>query len=179
MGYAKWFVGLMASALLGGVVCSADQPMPEYRAKVALLEKLTRFVNWPEGALSPQHPFRLAIIGRTPFGDELENYFASHPLKNRPVSIQYFTTPSEIRDCDLLFVCASEQGRLGILLATVRSRPFLIVGDTPGFAQRGLMINIVGENGRMIFEVNLGAVRESGFRMHPGFLQLVRIAAHN
>ncbi|MBP1628479.1 MAG: hypothetical protein H6Q00_2954 [Holophagaceae bacterium] len=173
MHWAALFPPLMVTSF-----CPAQSQVSEYQAKIVLIEKLTRFVEWPNGGL-PGKAFRLAVIGRTPFGDALEDYFASHPIKNLPVSVEYYTDPGDIRSCDLLFVAHSETGTLDAILSRVKARPILTIADTPGFTRRGVMVNIIREGARMTFEVNLDPVRESNLRMHPGFLQLARIIGHN
>jgi len=163
----------LAAALLGPAAAWA-QATPEYQAKVVLLDKLTRFVDWPSPA-APGQPFVLAVVGRTPFGDELDSYFATRRVKNRPVVVQYFRDAAELGPCDLLFICASEKPRLAATLARVRGRAVLTLADTEGFAQAGVMVALVRTEAKVIFEVNLAPVRLSGFRLAPGFLQLAKL----
>ena len=167
-------LGVLAAAGLLGVSCLAAQATPEYQAKVVLMDKLTRFVDWPAGG-DPGRAFVLAVMGRTPFGDELDNYFAARALKNRAVVIRYPHQISELGPCDLLFICASERPRLAAILDQVKGRPILTVADAEGFAQAGVMVGLVRTDARITFEVNLGSTRESGLRMAPGFLQLAHI----
>jgi len=130
-------------------------------------------VDWPPG--SEQRPFVLAVLGRTPFGDELDSYFATRTLKNRPVAVRYLHQPSELGECDLLFVCASEKPRLAAILEQMKGRPALTVADTEGFARAGVMVGLVRSGARIGFEVNLAKTREAGLRMAPGFLQLATL----
>ena len=167
----SWLGGAL---LLGAAVCAGAQSTPEYQAKVILMDKLTRFVDWPPHP-DDQRAFVLAVLGRTPFGDELDSYFASRSLKNRPVVIHYLHQVSELGACDLLFICASEKPRLAAILEQVKGRPVLTVADTEGFAAAGVMVGLVRVGSKVTFEVNLGAAREAGFRMAPGFLQLAKI----
>ena len=164
---------LAGAALFGAVLCCA-QSTPEYQAKVILLEKLTRFVDWPAQP-SPDHPFVLGVVGRTPFGDDLDVHFASRTLKNRPVVLRYFREVADLGDCDLLFVCASEKPRLAAILARVRGKAILTMADTDGFATAGVMVALVRTESKMIFQVNLAPVKDSGFRIAPGFLQLATL----
>lgn len=145
----------------------------EYVAKVVLLDKITAYVDWPSQA--SDRPFVLGVVGRTPFGDELDNHFQGKALKNRPVQIKYFRGSEDIGDCDLLFVCASERDRLGIVLTKVKGRPVLTVGDSPGYAAGGVMINLVRDGNRLAFEVNVAKAKESGLRMAAGFLKLSKV----
>jgi hypothetical protein len=165
---------LAGAVLLGAAHAIAAQSTPEYQAKVVLMDKLTRFVDWPHGA-DPGRPFVLAVLGRTPFGDELDSYFAARTLKNRPVTVRYLHQVSELGECDLLFICASEKPRLPAILEQVKGRPCLTVADAEGFARAGVMVGLVRTGARIGFEVNLAPTRESGLRMAPGFLQLATL----
>lgn len=163
----------VAGAALLGTACAVAQSTPEYQAKVVLMDKLTRFVDWPKGA--EQRDFVLAVLGRTPFGDDLDNYFAVRTLKNRPVTVRYLHQIAELGPCDLLFICASEKPRLAAILERLRGRPVLTVADAEGFAGAGVMVGLVRSGARIGFEVNLAPTRESGLRMAPGFLQLATL----
>ena len=171
-GWRAWLAG--GALLAGAAVGAPAQSTPEYQAKVILMDKLTRFVDWPGGA-APRDAFVLAVLGRTPFGEDLDAYFSSRPLKDRPVVINYLSRAGDLGACDLVFVCASEKPRLAAILERLKGRPVLTVADTEGFAQAGVMVVLVREGSRIGFEVNLAAAREAGFRMAPGFLQLAKI----
>jgi hypothetical protein len=149
------------------------QGTSEYLAKVSLLDKLSAFVDWP--AAPPGRPFVLGVVGRTPFGDQLDDHFARRPLMGRPVQLRYFRGPEDLAACDLLFVCASEKARIPAILARTRGWAVLTVGDTPGFAEAGVMVNLVREGQGLAFEVNLAATREAGLRLASGFLNLARL----
>jgi hypothetical protein len=166
-------LSLAGAVLLGAAYCSA-QSTPEYQAKVVLLEKLTRFVDWPARATTAPS-FVLGVVGRTPFGDDLDAHFAARTLKNRPVTVRYFRDASDLGDCDLLFICASEKPRLASILARVRGKAVLTLADTDGFAQAGVMVGLVRVEAKVSFQVNLTPVRDSGFRIAPGFLQLATL----
>ena len=165
----------LAAELLACRACLAAQDTQEYRAKVAVLEKITYYVEWPNAAASVNRPFVLGVLGRTPFGDELDAYFLTRKLKGRTVVIHYYKRPEEVADCDLLFICASEQERLPVVLAKAKGKPYLTVGDTEGFAQAGVILNVVREGTHLRFEVNLPSAKESGILLAPGLLNLAKI----
>ena len=164
------------AALIGAVagVAACAQSTPEYQAKVVLLEKLTRFVEWP-GQPFANRAFVLAVVGRTPFGDDLDTFFAARTVKGRPVELRYLRETSSFAGCDLLFLCASEKARLPALLARAKGQGILTVADTDGFAQAGVMVGLVRREAKVVFQVNLAPVREAGLRIAPGFLQLATL----
>ncbi len=167
---------ILAGLLLGAGLVSAQAPeVSEARAKVVLIEKLVRFVEWPGDAGPADRPFVLGVVGRTPFGDELDEYFRRKTLKNRPVRVRYFKSHLDVEACDLLFVCASEKEHIATLIARLRQQAVLTMGDTPGFTKAGVILGIVREGDRIGFELNLTRARESGFRFSQGFMQLAKI----
>jgi hypothetical protein len=91
------------------------------------------------------------------------------------VVVRYFHQVADLEPCDLLFICASEKGRLAAILDKVKGQPTLTVADTEGFARAGVMVGLVRTDTRIVFEVNLAPTRQSGFRMTPGFLLLATL----
>lgn len=172
----KRLLPILALLLLeAGVILAQTPEISEARAKVVLIEKLVRFVEWPGEAAPSERPFVLGVVGRTPFGDELDEYFRRKTLKNRPVRVRYFKSPQDVEDCDLLFVCTSEKDHIPALLTRIHHRAVLTMGDTPGFTKAGIILGIVREGDRIGFELNLLRAKESGFRFSQGFMQLAKI----
>jgi hypothetical protein len=166
---------LLLTASVPGILRSQGPEVSEARAKVILIEKLVRFVEWPGEPPSAHQPFVLGVVGRTPFGDELDEHFRRRTLKNRPVRIRYFKGPQDVEDCDLIFVCASEKDHIGTLLSRLQQRPVLTLGETPGFTKAGVMVGIIREGERIGFELNLTRAKECGFRFAQGFMQLAKV----
>ncbi|MDP1830572.1 MAG: YfiR family protein [Geothrix sp.] len=148
----------------------------EYSAKVVLLERISRFVEWPAPPQPSERggPFILAVVGRSPFGDELEAYFLTHKVKGRAVSVKYFRGPKDLGPCDLLFISSSEEARLPDILQQVAKRPTLTVGDSDGYAARGVMVNIIRDQAHLGFEVNLSAAKAAGIQLASSFLQVAK-----
>jgi hypothetical protein len=155
------------------------QASSEYRSKIDLIAKFTRFAEWPtqSAVRNLNKPFVLGVIGRSPFGDELDQRFLKEPLKGKGVQIRYCRTLDDTDSCDLLFICSSEKDRLSSILARIRQKPILTVSDTAGFAQAGVMVNLVHEGSRLGFEINAAAAKEGGIRFASGFLQIARVVA--
>ena len=54
----------------------------------------------------------------------------------------------------IVYIAGSESHRLEELIQILQGYPILTVGDTPGFAKRGVHINFFIENERVRFELN-------------------------
>jgi len=57
----------------------------------------------------------------------------------------------------------------------VADKPILTVGDTTGFAEKGVLINLYQEERLMQFEVNLPAVKRSKLTFSSKLLRLARL----
>jgi hypothetical protein len=60
-------------------------------------------------------------------------------------------------------------------IQAVRGLPILTVGDMPGFAKSGGIINLVLEDNRMRFEVNVKAAKDADLNISSRLLALARI----
>lgn len=75
--------------------------------------------------------------------------------------------------CNLVFIGASEQGDLERILDVAQKRGILTIGDTPGFAHKGVMINFyLDDNGRVRFEINPEAASRAGLRISSKLVRL-------
>jgi hypothetical protein len=167
-------IPVLAALLLAGAAAPVRSQSSDTYAKIILMDKMTRFVEWPR-PVDTDRPFLLAVIGRTPFGEVLDDYFSQHPLKSRPVTVRYLRQVQELEDADLVFICESEKPRLPQILARLKGRQTLTVAESDGFVRAGVMVGFISEGGKISFEINPNPIRESGLRMRPDFLQLARI----
>lgn len=164
-------------ALLLALASPAAAQVPEYEAKSEFLERFTRFIDWPPGspAEQPGTPFVIGVVGRDPFGRYLDA-LATRTIKGKPVRVRRLSGSTDVAACcHLLFISASEARDLPAILARTAERPVLTVGDTQGYGEAGVLINLVSDGGRIGFEVNDGAVRRSGLKFNSKLLRLARI----
>jgi len=170
--------GLFAGAVLAGFLGPAEafaQPS-EYAIKAEFIERFTRFIDWPDEAFSgPDSPFVLCVIGDNPFDEFLGRLARDRKIKDRKVRVVQPTKLSELDSCHLLFIAASESGRLHAILARTQGEPILTIGDTPGFGQAGVVINFFLEQDVVHFEINLDAARRTGLTFSTKLLKLARV----
>ena len=145
----------------------------EYEVKAEYLERFTRFIDWPADS-TPSRTFRLCVIGANPFGSYLRDMTADMKFKGKPAELNHILVPRESRDCDLLFVPASQASQLPEIMKVTRDLPVLTVSDTAGFAQRGVCINFYNEGSKIRFEINNEAIKRSRLRVSSRLLDLAR-----
>jgi hypothetical protein len=168
---------LIAGALLSGFVVSDARAQPsEYAIKAEFIERFTRFIDWPQEAFpSPEAPFVLCVMGDNPFGDYLERLARERRVKDRKVRLLQIARVSEVDACHLVFIAASERNREREVVARTQGKSILTIGDTPGFAEVGVILNFFLEQDRIRFEINLDEARRTGLTFSSKLLKLARV----
>ncbi len=157
----------------GGVFAQSS----EYTVKAVFLERFTRFIEWPEeaGIDDESQPFILTVLGNNPFGTVLEEIYSTKKIKNKSVTINYITDPSELEECHLLFISESNTSTLPEILKQVEKQPILIVADTKGYAESGVHINLYLDQEMIRFEINEPKAKEANIRISYLLLKTARI----
>ena len=143
----------------------AQQP-GEYELKAAVLCNLAKFVEWPTNAAPPtRDPLVIGLIGTDPFGPVLDRLIRGQTVQGRELAVRRFQPDEDLRSCQVLFVSRSETGRVPGILARVRGARILTVSESSGFAERGGMVNLVLQDDRVRFEMNVRAAEQEGLKI--------------
>ena len=168
---AVFYVFLFECLLLEG-----QSPYTEYQLKAAYIEKFTHFIRWPNLPAGGENPrFRITILGEDPFGRYIDELFRTVAVKAMPVEIRRIRKIEELDSTHILFICRSEKDRLKRILERVRHRPILTIGDTPGYAEAGVILNLFKKDNYIRFEANLTAIADSGLEVNSRLLKLAKI----
>lgn len=152
------------------------EAVPEYLLRAAFLYNFAKYVEWPPSAFErPDYPITIGIVGRDPFGDDLDKALKSKTVKNRTFSILRFPRASDIKRCQVLYVARSEVSRLDEIFERVRPWSVLTVGEDEDFTRSGGTIAIVLENDRLKLVINPDAAEKSGLTIDAKLLKASRI----
>ena len=169
---------LAAVFVLGGLRAGAD-PAPlarEYQIKAVFLFNFVQFVDWPPRAFSKaQSPLVIGVLGEDPFDSYLDEAVRGEKVNDHPLVIRRYRRPEDIGPCHILFISRSEAGRLGQVLAALKGRSILTVGDMAGFAERGGMIRFVTENNKIRLQINVDAARAADLTISSKLLEPAQI----
>ena len=175
---------LAVSALIGAANAPTVQAEPnsakasasrEYRIKAAFLYNFAKFTVWPAGAFADaKAPLRLCVLGEDPFDGALDA-LEGRTVRNRPIVASRPASGDPLGKCHLLFIGASEHGRLGTILESLRGMPVLVVGDTPHFASSGGIIRLEIVDNKVRFEINVRAAQHAKLKIDSRLLKLGRI----
>jgi hypothetical protein len=149
----------------------------EYDIKAALLFNFSQFVEWPADALpAAGRPFVIGILGADPFGKSLDDLVMDERVHGHPIEIRRFRFVDDV-DAQILFISKSERPRLGEILAALKGKAVLTVGEEEGqpFESDGGMIALVTNGSNIRLRINPDAVRASGLEISAKVLQLAEI----
>jgi YfiR/HmsC-like len=146
----------------------------EYNVKAVSLYAFGRYVTWPEAAfVSADSPFVIGLMGGNPFGDALDRIAAKKTLNGRAIQVRQITAPEEAISCHILFVSRTVAKEAETELFThVAGKPVLMVGESPGFAGRGGIINFYHSGSNVRFELNPDKGVESQLSLNAKLLTL-------
>jgi hypothetical protein len=172
----RWLAGTSLLVIFSGAhaVALQDAAPAEYELKAAVLYNFAKFVDWPPGTFpNAEAPFQFCILGHDPFGKALK-LMESRQIGSRQVRIIKVTTVDAAASCQVVFISESERKRVADTLEFLLGRPILTVGDTPGFGKAGVMINLLLEDDKIVFEVNLRTADRSHVSVSSKLLALAR-----
>ena len=150
-----------------------EKRIPEYLLKAQVIRVLADYVTWPDQEVTGTA--FLAVVGYSPFEEYLETVFKTQDASGGSQSLCYSKKPALLCDSKILFICASESSVLPQILEKVKGKAVLTVSDTPGFAAKGVMINLSLKEKRPAFEINVKAVRDAKLRISAHVLKLAQI----
>jgi hypothetical protein len=80
-----------------------------------------------------------------------------------------------VEACHAVWIAPAGDAQVRAVLARTSGKPILTLGDTDGFAERGVLINLRRESARIGFEVNLEEAKKSGLKLSSRLLALGKI----
>jgi hypothetical protein len=165
---------LLAPALLSPTMAAAAPG--EYQVKAVFLFNFSRFVEWPASAFpNASAPFVVGVFGHDPFGADLDEVVKGENVNGRPLVVRRVQSAAEAGECQILFIHQSEDKRLDELLTALDHRSTLTVSDLPGAAQRGVMIRLVTEAGKIRLRINVESARAADLTISSNLLRSAEI----
>jgi hypothetical protein len=139
----------------------------EYLLKAGYIEKFTHFIEWPvtAGPGDSTGAFTIGVIGENKYGGAIENLFSRVKIKNRRVRVSQLSSGDEIGGCMILIVSESVKTGLDEILKRTAGKPVLTIGDTEGYAKKGVIINMFIDQNHIRYEINKTALDKSGLQI--------------
>lgn len=185
---ASWSLGcaLAVSCASGAVALAAESAsLPaststsdrnRYSEKGAVVIELARFVEWPappSGA--PTTPFVIGVLGDESWSRSIRRTASGGRIQGRPIVVRSFRNLDEVDPCSILVVGRSKARLLSTVLEFLEmdiDEGILTIGDLPGFAASGGIVELVERPDRIGFEVNRDAAHQAGLELGAQILRL-------
>ncbi|OHB64781.1 MAG: hypothetical protein A2Y77_01025 [Planctomycetes bacterium RBG_13_62_9] len=169
----------------------------EYKIKAAFVYNFMKFVEGgrfgpadgkARANADPNQTIRVGVLGTAPAKDAFVE-LTGKLVKDRPVRVYRFKGLAELKDedgkvpqqhpaleeirkCHVLFICPSERPCLLRILPDLQRDGILTVGDVPDFLEAGGIINLLVEDKKVRFEINLAAAARAKLQIRSSLLRL-------
>jgi len=155
----------------------------EYLIKAGFIYNFANLVQWPSSSFAQaDSPIVIVILGEDHFGTTLDRALEGKKVNARSFVIKRAKSISELqrtlgpqKDCQILYVSSSEMPHLSDAIQMLKGVPVLTIGETPGFARNGGIINLILEDNKVRFEVNVAAAKDADLNISSRLLALARI----
>ena len=145
--------------------------LTEGQIKAACLYNFAQYVEWPATAFAgSSSPLVISILGKNNFGGSFGE-LTQKTVRKRRIVVRQISRIEDLGESQILFIGASERGRLPYLLSTLKTA-VLTVSDIKQFARAGGMISLVTQEDRVSFEINLKAARQADLKLSSNLLKL-------
>ncbi|MCI0626865.1 MAG: YfiR family protein [Acidobacteria bacterium] len=172
---------IVVLAVLGPVLLAqAARTTSESELKAAFVYNFAKFVTWPPESQSPNgKPLVIGVLGDPDLGYTLQKLLLGKALNGRPLEVHIFDGINDLRITDVLFVHSERKSTLETALQVTAGLPVLTVGDAEDFNELGGVVQLVREDRRMRFDINVTAAEHAGLRIHSQLLKLARTTPGN
>lgn len=148
----------------------------EYRVKLAFLYNFAQFIEWPSEVFhDPAAPLTICVLGQNPFEGEIERDLRGRQAAGHPIKVVRLRRDEDPRACQMIFVRASENKAVLRMLPALSGSSTLTVGEAKGFASSGGVINLIHDDNKLRFEINLDAAAKTQIKISSKLLALARI----
>ena len=145
----------------------------EYRLKAGFLLNFPQFVDWPTGAFgNEKSAVIIGVLGDDPFGGYIDELVAGERVGGRPLVIRRFRSVREVATCHILFISRSNGDATAEVIAEMRTKSVLTVGENDSFERQGGMVRFFIENNRVRLRINNEAARNAGLVISSKLLRL-------
>ena len=167
-------IAAMATVAAAASIDAAARTEADAALKAAFVHNFVKFTEWPEDVLAPGDTI-VVCVGNPEVATALERAVAGQRINDHGLRVRRVTTGDPADGCAAAYLSGVDARLLpGVLTAFARTGT-LTVSDDPRFAERGGIVGLFVEDGRIRFAVNVSAAARSRLRLSSQLLGLARI----
>lgn len=182
----SWLWPRLLALLVGGVLLCAA-PTAGFagdelvgKLKVAYLYNFTRFIDWP--ALPPDQPFVIGVIDDS----EMEAHLRllereQRQAEGRPIEIRSYPSAAALGSSQMLFIGDGAGPELAAIVQRTKDEATVLVGDTAGYAGRGVAIefflqpDLFRGKQRLRFRIDPKALHGRGLKVSAQLMDVAEV----
>lgn len=167
----------------------------EYKIKAAFVYNFIKFIDWPEEKTPDKdEPITIGVVGSDVFVKAFDPV-KNKQVKGRRLAIKRFEEWDKLKKsqkkndsawkdklealkkCQVLFICTCESGTKEVpveIIKALKGSGVLVVGEVPGFLEKGGVINFVTENKKVRFEINSTSAKRNKLKIRSQLLKLAK-----
>ncbi|HPB68396.1 MAG TPA: YfiR family protein [Candidatus Omnitrophota bacterium] len=132
--------------------------------KVAFIYNFSKYIDWPTSV--PGDTFTVCGYGD---GDDVLSSISGKSTQGKTIKIKKLSNPEEADSCHIVYIRSgvSAEG----ILANLKNKHVLTVGDESGFLNKGGMIGFKMNDGKVLFDINATLVRGNGLTVSSQLLK--------
>jgi hypothetical protein len=143
------------------------EPLSEYQLKAGFAYNIAAYTEWPA---TDRRNFNFCTLNEENVGLGL-NAFEGRPLHGRRLVIARLTSLVAIKQCQVLYIGASEEANLPRILKQLAGESVLTISELPSAL---VCIKLALEGERLVFDVNLERCQQAQLNPNSSLLRLAR-----
>jgi hypothetical protein len=158
---------------------TSEPTASEYQLKAVFLFNFTQFVAWPEDAFGgPSAPFVIGVLGKDPFGAQLDNVIRGERVENHPLVVERYASAAQIQHCNILFIAGGDAS-LQSVPEEMKGRRILTVTDADEKDLPEVMIRLVTHDRHVHLRIDVGAAKADDLTISSKLLRPAEIVDRN
>ena len=145
------------------------------KVKGLLIERLSSFITWPA---SESKNFNIAVYNDESLAKGYESLYKNHKRANTPIAIASLSNGIDtktLNNIDILFIKNATDKSLLKLLKELSKRPILTISDDNNLINKGVMINLSSQGGKIQFIIDHSALNSANLKASYRLLKLAKI----
>jgi hypothetical protein len=163
---ALLFMGALPAAKAEGLAA------PEAELKAAIMINMLLFIDWPTQTGTISNQLRICYLDNNAVASALTRADGKK-IRNRTVRVQQKNLAG-LHNCDAVYLAPENAAQFPGILSTLGELPVLLIGDSPAYFRRGVMLNLDRSADRIVFDFDLRATRKAGLQVSSKALRLAR-----
>lgn len=140
----------------------------EYAVKAGNIGNIVGFVTWPGGKIaSKETKIEICVLGDNPILNISNIIQKKYPTISLVKEARISNVSSH---CQALFIGTTESEEYDDAVNALKGKPVLTISDAPDFIERGGMVMLLSQGGKVRFVINKGAMERA--TLHPDTLLL-------